>query len=137
MTYEEAADILDPETRIETLVEIGYYNGFNSDKAQSDAVNEACRIAADVLRNVPDTNVGDKWVSVKNKLPTLPDGDYCHVMVITCQRGDNISLPMYYERALVRGKRVERWKYHWDRIVDPDDIPEYWMPLPEPPVKGE
>lgn len=54
MTYKEAADILDPETRIETLVEIGYYNGFNSDKAQSDAVNDACRLAAEVLRQKDD-----------------------------------------------------------------------------------
>lgn len=54
MTYEEAANILDPDTRIETLVEIGYYNGFNSDKAQSDAVNDACRLAAEVLRNLSE-----------------------------------------------------------------------------------
>ena len=132
MTYKEAADILDPETSKDALRPYDY-----DLQRRLQVINDACQMAAEVLRNTTDTNVGDKWVSVKNKLPTLPDGDYCHVMVITYQRGDNISLPMYYERALVRGKRVERWKYHWDRIVDPDNIPEYWMPLPEPPVKGK
>ena len=127
MTYKEAADILDPETSKDALSPYDY-----DPQRRLQVINDACQMAAEVLRNTTDTNVGDKWVSVKNKLPTLPDGDYCHVMVITCQRCDNISLPMYYERALVRGKRVERWKYHWDRIVDPDDIPEYWMPMPEP-----
>ena len=117
MTYKEAADILDPETSKDALRPYDY-----DLQRRLQVINDACQMAAEVLRNTTDTNVGDKWVSVKNKLPTLPDGDYCHVMVITCQRGDNISLPMYYERALVRGKRVERWKYHWDRIVDPEYV---------------
>lgn len=54
MTYEEAAAILDPDTRIAALAEIGYYSGFNSDKAQYDAVNDACRLAAEVLRNLSE-----------------------------------------------------------------------------------
>lgn len=78
-----------------------------------------------------------EWISVKDDLPKLLDDDYCHVMVITCREGDDRSLPMFYERALVRGKRVERWKHHWDTIAYPDDIPDYWMPMPKPPVKGE
>lgn len=69
MTYKQAADILDPETRIEALVKIGYYGGFNSDEAQADAVNEACRLAAEVLRAATDTNVGSKWVKVKDRPP--------------------------------------------------------------------
>jgi hypothetical protein len=51
MTHEEAARILDPETSRETLDEIEYYGGFRGDEAVLEAVNEACRIAADVLRN--------------------------------------------------------------------------------------
>ena len=57
MTYKEAADILDPETRIEILVEIGYYNGFNSDKAQSDAVfARLCRVCGSRKHIVPSCN---------------------------------------------------------------------------------
>ena len=121
MTYEEAADILDPETRIETLVEIGYYNGFNSDKAQSDAVNEACRIAADVLRNVPDTNVGDKWISVKDRLPENPKP-----VLVYRHRIKKFMFAEYLDGALYSG----------GSILARNAI-TYWMSLPEPPVKGE
>lgn len=57
MTHEEAARILDPETSREALYEIEYYGGFRGDEAVLEAVNDACRIAADVLRNLqPDCN---------------------------------------------------------------------------------
>lgn len=72
-----------------------------------------------------------QWISVEDRLPKLPDRDWCSVMVITVKTGDSHSHPMIYERAIVRGKRVERWKYHWDRIAD--ESPDYWMPMPEPP----
>lgn len=179
MTYESAADILDTETRASTLNAIGYYAGFNSDNAKIDAFNEACRLAAEILRKkakeIPYATIYDfveywhthsginvslkdflgmsdkeyeewakgtindksKWISVKSKLPTLPNDNYCRVIVITCKEGDNTSRPMYYERALVRGKCVERWKYHWDTIVYPYDIPDYWMSMPEPPESEE
>lgn len=51
MTHEEAARILDPETSREYLDDIEYYGGFRGDEAVLEAVNEACRIAAEVLRN--------------------------------------------------------------------------------------
>lgn len=51
MTREEAARILDPETSREALDEIEYYGGFRGYEAVLEAVNEACRIAAEVLRN--------------------------------------------------------------------------------------
>lgn len=53
MTHEEAARIIDPETIQEALDEIEYYGGFRGDDAVLEAVNEARRIAADVLRNKP------------------------------------------------------------------------------------
>ena len=106
MTYKEAADILDPETRIEALVEIGYYNGFNSDKAQSDAINEACRIAAEVLRTAADINVGDKWVSVKER---LPDED-CKCLWYW-QSDGNITLnKMWAVRGWI-GRNITHWMH--------------------------
>jgi len=124
MTYKEAADILDPETKIETLVEIGYYNGFNSDKAQSDAVNEACRIAAEVLRTATDTNVSEKWISVKDRLPK-EQGYY----LVCCLWGEGTL----YEKQGVdliyfRGK--QHWAKHEECIT-------HWTYLPKPPEKGE
>lgn len=51
MTHEEAARILDPETSREALAGIGYYGGFRGEDAVLEAVNDACRIAAEVLRS--------------------------------------------------------------------------------------
>lgn len=50
MTYEEAADILDPETRASTLALIEYYGGFRGEQTKTDAINDACNLAAKVLR---------------------------------------------------------------------------------------
>lgn len=51
MTHEEAARILDPETSREALAGIGYYGGFRGEDAVLEAANDACRIAAEVLRS--------------------------------------------------------------------------------------
>ena len=72
-----------------------------------------------------------RWIPVDERLPKLPDNDYCSVMVLTAYKRNPRSRPMIYERSLVRGRRVERWKYYWDRIAD--ELPDYWMPLLCPP----
>lgn len=69
-----------------------------------------------------------RWIPVEERLPKLPDGNYCALMVLTAYKGKPESIPMIYERTLVRGRRVERWRYYWDRIAD--KIPDFWMPLP-------
>ena len=83
--------------------------------------------------NMPTLTPPNEWVSVEDELPKLPDCDRCSMMVNTARKGNPKSLPMIYERAIVRGKRVERWKYYWDRIAY--EPPDYWMYLPEPPKK--
>ena len=72
-----------------------------------------------------------QWIPVEERLPKLPDSDYCSVMVLTAYKRNPRSRPMIYERSLVRGRGVERWKYYWDRIAD--ELPDYWMPLLCPP----
>lgn len=52
MTYKEAADILDPETRASTLALIEYYGGFRGEKTKTNAINDACNLAAKVLREI-------------------------------------------------------------------------------------
>lgn len=54
MTYKEAADILDPETSRDALWKIEYYNGFSGQDAVMETVNEACRIAAKILRETEE-----------------------------------------------------------------------------------
>lgn len=143
MTYKEAADILDPETRIEALVEIGYYNGFNSDKAQSDAVNEACRIAAEVLRTATDTNVSDKWVSVKDRMPDV----IRNYIVATKEKykSENKWITNSYVSTYNPFNENKNSTYIVDGVWDfYDDIKEgqethvtHWMEIPEPPESEE
>lgn len=94
-------------------------------------------IPADVviedIRSMPTLTPPNEWVSVEDRLPELPNGSYCSTMVLTARKGNAKSSVMIYERTVIRGKRVERWKYHWDRIAD--EVPDYWMPLPAPPKK--
>lgn len=71
------------------------------------------------------------WIRVKDRLPELPDFDHCDRMVITCDWKGHVA-PMYWERRTIRGKSIERWRYHFDRIYDGFGI-THWMPLPEPP----
>lgn len=86
----------------------------------------------DLIDEQPTLTPPNEWVSVEERLPQLPtNSDWCSIMVITTRKNDTKSRLMIYERAIVRGKRVERWKYYWDKIAD--ELPDYWMPLPEPP----
>ena len=72
-----------------------------------------------------------QWISVKDRVPELPPiRYYVSRMVLTYRSGDKRVTVMFYERTVVRGKAVERWKTYWDRI---GDAPDFWMPLPEPP----
>ena len=94
-------------------------------------------IPADVviedIRSMPTLTPPNEWVSVEGKLPELPKEKYCWVCVLGCRKSSKRCMPMFYERTVVRGKTVERWKDYWDRIVD--EPPDYWMPLPAPPYR--
>ena len=82
----------------------------------------------------PTLTPQNEWVSVEERLPELPEKDWCSKMVISCDKNGHVA-PMIWERAQVRGKMIERWKYHWDRIYDGAGI-THWMPLPAPPGEG-
>jgi len=74
-----------------------------------------------------------RWISVKERLPELPDREYCYVIVNTFLKGNANSAPMEYERTIVRGKREERWRWISGNLAY---TPDFWMPLPEPPKEG-
>lgn len=82
----------------------------------------------------PTLTPQNEWVSVEERLPELSEKDWCSKMVISCDKNGHVA-PMIWERAQVRGKMIERWKYHWDRIYDGAGI-THWMPLPAPPGEG-
>ena len=94
--------------------------------------NEACAKWEGLYR--AELEKKSAWVSVKDRLPELPYFDHCDRMVITCDWKGNVA-PMYWERRTIRGKSIERWRYHFDRIYDGFGI-THWMPLPEPPQEG-
>ena len=71
MTNEEAARILDPETSREALAGIECYGGFCGMDAMIEAANEACRIAAEVLRQIPPANIErEAWEPCGNCKPS-------------------------------------------------------------------
>lgn len=74
MTREEAIDIL----------------------AESKRQNE-------VMRDMPTLTPPNEWVSVEERLPELPEKDWCNKMVISCDKNGHVA-PMIWERAQVRGK---------------------------------
>lgn len=88
----------------------------------------------DDIDSMPTLTPQNEWVSVEKRLPELPEKDWCSKMVISCDKNGHVA-PMIWERAQVRGKMIERWKYHWDRIYDGAGI-THWMPLPAPPGEG-
>lgn len=73
----------------------------------------------------------DLWVSVKDRLPKLPDTPVCNVFVIACNEGDTKSRPMVYGRQVRRGKTEEGWLT--EKAEPTYRIPDYWQPMPKPP----
>ena len=123
MTNEEAARILDPETSREALAEIEYYGGFCGMDAVIEASDEACRIAAEALRQTPPAQIErEAWISVEDRLPAAP-GEYL-VVYHPCY-WDSVRPERRVGMDTFRGKTA--WaKKKYQRVT-------HWMPLPEPP----
>lgn len=102
--------------------------------AKSDAQKALMGRVMYCVEHMPTLTPQNEWVSVEERLPELPEKDWCSKMVISCDKNGHVA-PMIWERAQVRGKMIERWKYHWDRIYDGAGI-THWMPLPDQPKEG-
>lgn len=59
MTIYQAIKILDPKTRYETIAEIEYYGGFSGKEAVYLAIDDACILAADVLKKTVNYKESD------------------------------------------------------------------------------
>lgn len=85
MTAAEAKRIIHPDTTIEALAEIEYYDGFSGKKAKIAACDEACLVACAAL---------DKQIPIK---PTNLRGFGKYSTVIgtcpTCGGGNNSEYP--------------------------------------------
>ena len=142
MTREEAIKILDPETRLEYLVEVEYKAGFRGAGAVADAMKEALDMATAALReqggsfqngndhntvkdwppymdlprerDVTDINVGSKWISVDERLPENND------KVLAFTLSGKYAVARYDQRR-------QCWIAAGNLTVT------HWMPLPDVP----
>lgn len=73
----------------------------------------------------------DKWISVKDALPKLPNVPVCNIFVLACNEGDKKSRPMVYARQVKRGISQEVWLTA--RSEPTYNTPDYWQPMPQPP----
>lgn len=135
MNFEDAANILDPETSLDALNKIKYYAGFRGEDAAQEAVIEACRIAADELRKsklVCTQLTMDQlrqmktptpvWAKTQKKTIESWDGYWC-----ICQRGhiitpglvsmyaDKMEGVTFYSCPPIHIDMAE-WRSDWERI---------------------
>lgn len=80
----------------------------------------------------------DPWTNVEDGMPTVPGDVNGHgeITVAVMFKTEQRVHSMIYERAIVRGKTVYRWKWPWDRIYSDGGIIR-WAYLPQPPKKQE
>ena len=55
MTIEQAIRLLDPKTTRDAIAEIEYKAGFNGKAESVKAVNEACKLACEIMRDHQET----------------------------------------------------------------------------------
>ena len=71
-----------------------------------------------------DTNVGSKWISVKDRLPDKHDRYLCNVKAFSFPDLCYFAILKYDDGGFIEGK------------IYTDDV-THWMPLPKPPKEGE
>ena len=81
----------------------------------------------------------NEFVKTEDQLPTFrhEDWDYDSVGVIgvlKSESGTRYVKPVYYERTKIRGKRVERWKDWYGRLLQGYEV-THWRKFPAPPVE--
>ena len=113
---------MDIKEELSNLICEAYHNYLQGDGHDSMSVNFADHLIANGV-------TVNEWISVKDR---LPETNY-RTMVIVCVDG-NKSAARWFERTMISGKLVERFKYPWD-VITCENI-THWMPLPQPP-KGE
>ena len=67
-----------------------------------------------------------EWIKVEDRLPELPDENYCDILVLVCINGK--STARHYQRRMMSGKRVEYWDALFNEIVT------HWAYIPDPPA---
>ena len=104
-----------PNTREKLIDIVEYYADFLDLERKEDIVDRIMELLA------TDNNVGDKWISVKDRLPE--NGQYA---------------VLFDEKERYMGMGEFRGTFWYDSNHQKCGLDEvtHWMPLPEPP-KGE
>ena len=119
-----------------------FKDDFRESPKADDSLTASVRHVRDELLSIIEKenleSIECRWVRTADRMPDIPGDEksWAHVSVIAAKRGRKKSSPMIYERAVIRGKTVYRWKYVWDKIYDGNDI-FAWMPYPEAPKEEE
>ncbi len=87
---------------------------------------EALKVAVECMKeqDVTDINVGNKWISVKDRLP-----EYDRKVLVTDVRDGYISI----SELKAGGKGLKDYWECEDGMRLPVSEITHWMPLPEPP----
>lgn len=109
MTLEEALRFIDPETDMDALAEVEYYNGFKGKEAAAKTLREASQMVVDFVRRM-------QWHDTKTDPPKKEDSDHDGKVLVWHKDLWTASMSPWYFTA-----------------NRPDYYP-YWMPLPEPPL---
>lgn len=96
------------------------------------------KIMAMILQAPTISRQPDPWTNVEDGMPHVPGDINGHgeITVAVMFKTEQRVTTMIYERAIVRGKTVYRWKWPWDRIYSDGGIIR-WAYLPQPPQKQE
>lgn len=96
------------------------------------------KIMAMILQAPTISQQPDPWTNVEDGMPIIPGDINGHgeITVAVMFKTEQRVTTMIYERAIIRGKTVYRWKWPWDRIYSYGDIIR-WAYLPQPPQKQE
>ena len=98
-------------------------------------------VISSVLSEVAVYLEENEFVKTEDQLPTFrhDDWDYDSVGVIgvlKSESGTRYVKPVYYERTKIRGKRVERWKDWYGRLLQGYEV-THWRKFPALPVESK
>lgn len=154
MTYEQAANILDSETRIEELRKVSitiddfveYWHTHNNIKTSlKDFLGMSDQEYAEWVKgniNLANENVKNKWISVKDDMPKEHDSIFKKLkgtkkwfdgMFETISEDVNVAVKFSNgtKKTYTAHTRDGKWAGNLPEIGNP--VITHWMPLPEPP----
>ena len=128
MTLEEALRFIDPETDMDALAEVEYYNGFKGKEAAAKTLREASQMVVDFVRRV-------SWHDAKTP-PPVHDESWENAGEKHCCIMSELVWVCCESRNTMKGW-IENGKWYIEDGRPAADTPygavKFWAPLLEPP----